>query len=188
MSLLAKQKETHRLRTWTHGCWGDGVVGDFGKVLYTQQCLRWITSKELLYSTWNSAQCYVPAWMGGSLGENGYMYIYGWIPCLFTWNCHNIGYAAAAKLLQSCPTLSDPMDCSPPGSSIHGIFQARVLEWGATAFSEQGLHISFVSNWFIYRCNMVFSEVIKTYFAKSCLTTINFIQDQCSRSFHLWNV
>ena len=43
--------------------------------------------------------------------------------------------AAAAKSLQSCPTLRDPMDCSPPGSSIHGIFQARVLEWGATAFS-----------------------------------------------------
>ena len=41
--------------------------------------------------------------------------------------------AAAAKLLQSCLTLSDPMDCSPPGSSIHGIFQARVLEWGAIA-------------------------------------------------------
>ena len=36
---------------------------------------------------------------------------------------------------QSCPTLSDPMDCSLPGSSIHGIFQARVLEWGAIAFS-----------------------------------------------------
>ena len=36
---------------------------------------------------------------------------------------------------QSCPTLSDPMDCSPPGSSVHGIFQARVLEWGAIAFS-----------------------------------------------------
>ena len=65
-----------------------------------------------------------------------------WIPCLFTWNCHNIGYAAAAKLLQSCPTLSDPMDCSPPGSSIHGIFQARVLEWGATAFSEHWLYIN----------------------------------------------
>ena len=43
---------------------------------------------------------------------------------------------AAAKSLQSCPTLSDPMDCSPPGSSVHGIFQARVLEWGAIAFSE----------------------------------------------------
>ena len=37
---------------------------------------------------------------------------------------------------QSCPTPSDPMDCSLPGSSIHGIFQARVLEWGATAFSR----------------------------------------------------
>ena len=36
---------------------------------------------------------------------------------------------------QSCPTLSDPMDCSPPGSSVLGIFQARVLEWGAIAFS-----------------------------------------------------
>ena len=43
--------------------------------------------------------------------------------------------AAAAKSLQSCPTLSDPMDCSLPGSSVHGIFQARVLEWVAIAFS-----------------------------------------------------
>ena len=43
-----------------------------------------------------------------------------------------IAAAAAAKSLQSCPTLSDPMDCSLPGSSVHGIFQARVLEWGAT--------------------------------------------------------
>ena len=44
--------------------------------------------------------------------------------------------AAAAKSLQSCLTLCDPMDCSLPGSSIHGIFQARVLEWGAIAFSK----------------------------------------------------
>ena len=43
--------------------------------------------------------------------------------------------AAAAKLLQSCSTPSDPMDCSLPGSSIHGICQARILEWGAIAFS-----------------------------------------------------
>ena len=43
--------------------------------------------------------------------------------------------AAAAKSLQSCPTLCDPMHCSPPGSSVHGIFQARVLEWGAIAVS-----------------------------------------------------
>ena len=41
-----------------------------------------------------------------------------------------------SEVAQSCPTLSDPMDCSLPGSSIHGIFQARVLEWGAIAFSQ----------------------------------------------------
>ena len=40
------------------------------------------------------------------------------------------------EVAQSCPTLHDPMDCSLPGSSIHGIFQARVLEWGAIAFSD----------------------------------------------------
>ena len=40
-----------------------------------------------------------------------------------------------SEVSQSCLTLSDPMDCSPPGSSAHGIFQARVLEWGAIAFS-----------------------------------------------------
>ena len=47
--------------------------------------------------------------------------------------------AAAAKLLQLCPTLCDPIDGSPPGSSIHGIFQARVLECGAIAFSKNNL-------------------------------------------------
>ena len=41
-----------------------------------------------------------------------------------------------SEVAQSCPTIHDPMDCSPPGSSIHGIFQARVLEWGAIAFSD----------------------------------------------------
>ena len=40
------------------------------------------------------------------------------------------------KVTQSCLTPSDPMDCSLPGSSIHGIFQAKVLEWGAIAFSD----------------------------------------------------
>ena len=41
-----------------------------------------------------------------------------------------------SEVAQSCPTLSDPMDYSLPGSSVHGIFQAGVLEWGAIAFSE----------------------------------------------------
>ena len=40
-----------------------------------------------------------------------------------------------SEVAQLCPTLSDPMDCNVPGSSVHGIFQARVLEWGAIAFS-----------------------------------------------------
>ena len=41
-----------------------------------------------------------------------------------------------SEVARLCPTLSDPMDCSPPGSSFHGIFQARVLEWGAIASSR----------------------------------------------------
>ena len=41
-----------------------------------------------------------------------------------------------SEVAESCLTLSDPMDCSPPGSSVYGIFQARVLEWGAIAFSK----------------------------------------------------
>ena len=40
-----------------------------------------------------------------------------------------------SEVSQSCPTLRDPMDCRLPGSSVHGIFQARVLEWGAIAFT-----------------------------------------------------
>ena len=50
--------------------------------------------------------------------------------------------AAAAKSIQSCPTLCDPIDSSPPGSSVHGIFQARVLEWGAIAFSKTTFYIA----------------------------------------------
>ena len=45
--------------------------------------------------------------------------------------------AAAAKLLQSCPTLYNPIDGSPPGYPIPGILQARILEWGAISFSKQ---------------------------------------------------
>ena len=44
--------------------------------------------------------------------------------------------AAAAKLLQSCPTLCSPIDGSPPGSPVPGIFQARTLEWAAISFSN----------------------------------------------------
>ena len=53
--------------------------------------------------------------------------------CRFLLQCMKV--KSESEVAQSCPTLSDPMDCSPPGSSIHGIFQPRVLEWGAIAFS-----------------------------------------------------
>ena len=54
--------------------------------------------------------------------------------CHFLLQCMKV--KSESEVAQSCPTLSDPMDCSLPGSSIHGIFQARVLEWGAIAFSR----------------------------------------------------
>ena len=78
--------ETHRLGKQTYGWWGEGIVRDYRKVMYTLLYLKWITNKDLLYSTWNSAQCYAAAWMGGGWGENGHLYIYGWVPSLFTWN------------------------------------------------------------------------------------------------------
>ena len=57
--------------------------------------------------------------------------------CHFLLQCMRV--KNESEVAQSCPTLSDPMDCSLPGSSIHGIFKARVLEWGAIAFSIKGL-------------------------------------------------
>ena len=55
------------------------------------------------------------------------------VGCHFLLQCMKV--KSESEVSQSCPTLSDPMDCSLPGSSVHGIFQARVLEWGAIAFS-----------------------------------------------------
>ena len=54
-----------------------------------------------------------------------------------------------SEVAQSCLTLSDPMDCSLPGSSIHGIFQARVLEWGAIVFYGQKVYHNSVTKFLI---------------------------------------
>ena len=54
------------------------------------------------------------------------------LTCHFLLQCMKV--KSESEVAQLCPTLSDPMDCSPPGSSIHGIFQARVLEWVAIGF------------------------------------------------------
>ena len=56
------------------------------------------------------------------------------VGCHFLLQCMKV--KSESEVTQLCPTPSDPMDCSPQGSSIHGIFQARVLEWGAIAFSK----------------------------------------------------
>ena len=57
------------------------------------------------------------------------------VGCHFLLQCMKV--KSESEAAQSCPTLSNPMDCSPPGSSVHGIFQARVLEWVAIAFSSR---------------------------------------------------
>ena len=62
------------------------------------------------------------------------------VGCHFLLQCMKV--KRESEVAQSCPTLRDPLDCSPPASSIHGIFQARVLEWGAIAFSAPELHFS----------------------------------------------
>ena len=71
------------------------------------------------------------------------------------------------EVAQSCPTRSDPMDCSPPGSSVHGIFQAGVLEWGAIAFSAWAVEIK--TNYkkipallkIINRCSLVYRALAR---------------------------
>lgn len=81
-----------------HGCqgewWGQGIVREFGRDMYTLLYLRWLTNKDLLYSRGNSAQCYMAAWIGGGLRESGYMYMYGWVHLMSTWNYHRIGYSS----------------------------------------------------------------------------------------------
>ena len=56
------------------------------------------------------------------------------VRCHFLLQCMKM--KSEKEVAQSCPTLRDPMDCRLPGSSVHGVFQARVLEWGAIAFSK----------------------------------------------------
>ena len=59
-------------------------------------------------------------------------------------------HESESEVAQSCPTLSDPMDCSLPGSSVHGIFQARVLEWGAIAFSGLATQLHSILHPFLF--------------------------------------
>ena len=73
---------------------------------------------------------------------------FGWTQLLHVPACHLL---CASSVAQSCPTLCDPVDCSPPGSSVHGITQARILEWAAISCSRESFwprdqtHISCIS-------------------------------------------
>ena len=64
-----------------------------------------------------------------------YIYVYMYI-CIYIYIYIHTPHAAAAKSLQSCPTLRDPINGSPPGSPVPGILQARTLEWVAISFSN----------------------------------------------------
>ena len=70
------------------------------------------------------------------------------VGCHFLLQCRKV--KSENEVAQSCPTLGDPMDCSLPGSSVHGIFQARVLEWGAIAFSDPSAEEWIKNMWYIY--------------------------------------
>ena len=59
-----------------------------------------------------------------------------------------------SEVAESCPTLSDPMDCSLPGFSIHGVFQAGVLEWGAIGFSNSTLGVAYTA-WELKEANLI---------------------------------
>ena len=104
--------------------------------MYTLLYFKWIANKNV----GNCGQCYVAAWLGGVFGRE-------WIhvcvaespPCspgTITTLLTSYAAAAAAKSLQPCPTLCDPIDGSPPGSPVPGILQARTLEWVAISFSN----------------------------------------------------
>ena len=71
------------------------------------------------------------------------------VGCHFLLQCMKV--KSESEVAQSCPILSDPMDCSPPGSSVHGSFQARVLEWGGIAFS--GLCVRHIHLWEVWAIN-----------------------------------
>ena len=84
--------------------------------------------------------------------------------CHFLLQCMKV--KSESEVAQSCPTLCNPIDCSPPGSSVQGILQARVLEWGAIAFS--GHHSE--SQPKIPSCSSEFSE-LPTWISAGALST-----------------
>ena len=91
------------------------------------------------------------------------------VGCHFLLQCMKV--ESESEVTQSCLTLSDPMDCSLPGSSIHGIFQATVLEWGATAFSHNLIYVGII----LFCCSVQLCLIIMS-FLMSCYLVIQALQ------------
>ena len=87
-------------------------------------------------------------------------------------------WSVRSEVTQLCPTLRDPMDCIPPGSSIHGIYQARILEWGATAFSNGQLTVnqnSFGKPYFILLFGIVIFVLVSLTLSTSPNNCVHFL-------------
>ena len=84
------------------------------------------------------------------------------VGCHFLLQCRKV--KSEREVAQSCPSLRDPMDCSLPGSSVHGIFQARVLEWGAIAFSDLISSFCLYFELILYSSFIYFFLVFRRYF------------------------
>ena len=82
-----------------------------------------------------------------------------------------------SEVAQSCPTLSDPMHCSLPGSSVHGRFQATVLEWGAIAFS--GLYLYIPRFFLSLKSLLKLTQLYHTFFSVVCY---NYMKDKIQKS------
>jgi len=131
VNLFTKQKQIHRLRKQTCGYQRgkvvEGISWEFGTDIYTLLLLLLSRFSRVSVRPHRQQPTRLPRpW--DSPGKNT------GVGCHFLLQCMKV--KSESEVAQLCPTLNDPMDCSPPGFSVRGIFQARVLEWGAIAFSN----------------------------------------------------
>ena len=126
--------------------WGEGIVRDFGMDTYAWLYLEWITNRDLLYSTWNSAQCYLATWMGGEFGEKGYIYIYmaESLCCTpKTITTLSVSSGGGGLVAQSCPTarLLCPWDFLGKNTGMDCYFILQGI------FPSQELNLSLLHSW-----------------------------------------
>ena len=104
------------------------------------------------------------------------------VGCHFLLQCMKV--KSQSEVAQSCLTLRDPMDCSPPGSSVHGIFQARVLEWGATAFSRGFSQPGIESVSLALQADSLPLSYLGSLPFNGTIKTVIFLQERLSALFH----